>query len=122
MPDSATEDSPAATTSQEPSKRLAYTIRASGGFLAANHGPSGPPIVLVKDAIKATRFTESFTAHCRAAELEHLGWTDLTVAPLEVPLLSSAVCPDPSNTPATTNSLNERKTTMRAKDLLSGPS
>lgn len=104
MPDSEIVDSSAATTQLEPSKRLAYTIHARGGFIAANHGPSGPPIALVKDATKATRFTEAITAHRRAAALEHLGWTELTVVPIELPLLSTAVWPDPLNTPATSNS------------------
>jgi hypothetical protein len=86
MPDFALLDSTAVTTQQGPSMRLAYTIRTKGGdYLAANHGPEGPPIALVEDAIRATRFTESVTAHRRAAALEELGWSGLTVVTIELP-------------------------------------
>ena len=85
MPDFALLDSPAVTTSQAPSKRRVYTIHAKGGYIAANHGPSGPPISLVKDASQATRFSESATAHRRAAALEDLGWSGLTVVTIELP-------------------------------------
>ena len=87
MPDFALLDSLAATTQQEPSKRLAYTIHAKGGYIAANHGPKGPPIALVKDVTRATRFTEFITAHRRAAALADLGWSGLTVVTIELPSL-----------------------------------
>ena len=87
MTDFALLASSAATTSQEPLKRRAYMIRAEHGYIAANHSHEGPPITLVADAAKATCFTQSSTAHSRAAALEDLGWSGLTVVSFECPIL-----------------------------------
>jgi len=75
--------------------RLFYTILAEGGFVAANHSPEGPPIALVPSPEDATRFVEAVTASRRAAALEHLGWRNLSVVPVQLP------CPAQSKSTAT---------------------
>lgn len=66
--------------------RLFFIIRTeSGHFVAANHNPEGPPIALVSSPEEATRFVEAVTASRRAAALEHLGWRDLSVVPVQLP-------------------------------------
>lgn len=121
MPDSEIAESLAATTQQKLSMRLFYTIRARGGFVAANHEREGPPIELVPEPEKATRFIEAITARRRAAALEHLGWSGLSIVPVQIPLnLFPPSCPAPSNTPDTPISSDEQKATTNAKASSSG--
>jgi hypothetical protein len=77
--------SPAATTPPTPTTRLYYTIRADGGFLAASHSPSGPPIVTLPTPENATRFIDITAASRRAAALQQLGWRDLRVVAIYLP-------------------------------------
>lgn len=78
MHDSKSAACPAATTPRT-TKRLCYTIRAEGGFLAASHAVDGPPIVTCADPAQATRFVDITTAGRRAAALQQLGWRDLRI-------------------------------------------
>lgn len=78
MHDSKNAACPAATTPLT-TKRLYYTIRAEGGFLAASHAIDGPPIVTCADPARATRFIDVNTAGRRAAALQLLGWRDLRI-------------------------------------------
>jgi hypothetical protein len=84
MQDSESLESTAASTPPQRSTHLFYTIKTKGGFVSANTSPEGPPISLVPNPNRATRFTEEVTARRRAAALEHMGWRDLSIFPFEI--------------------------------------
>lgn len=86
----ATEDShpasfPLALT-QCPPSTTRYAIRTAGGFLAACTGIGGVPVQEVSDPGAAVRFADIDAAAYRARLLSKLGWHDLRIVALRVPL------------------------------------
>lgn len=77
----------AATTQPTQTTRLCYTIRAEGGFLAANHAGDGPPIRVIASPEHATRFVDLISAGRRAAALQQLGWRNLRIVAVYLPLI-----------------------------------
>jgi len=77
----------AATTQHTQTPRLCYTIRAENGFLAANHANDGPPIRVIASPEHATRFVDITSAGRRAAALQQLGWRDLRIIAVYLPLI-----------------------------------
>ena len=64
-----------------------FVIRANAGFLAVCAGIGGQPVDLVANALDAVRFVDLDTAAHRARMLTRLGWTDLRLIEISVPLV-----------------------------------
>ena len=71
---------------QCPPSTTRYAIRTSGGFLAACTGIGGVPVEEVSDPWAAVRFADIDAAAYRARLLTKLGWHDLRIVALRVPL------------------------------------
>lgn len=83
--------SPAATSplAPTPSRRSTaerYVLSTKSGYLVACTGIGGIPVSLTPDPLAAVRFTDIDTAALRARHLTKLGWTNITVTPIKVPL------------------------------------
>ena len=63
-----------------------FVLCTEGGYLVAGTGIGGIPVVLTPDPLAAVRFTDLDTAALRARHLTKLGWSNLTVTPITVPL------------------------------------
>lgn len=57
-----------------------------GGYLMACTGIGGVPVRLVPNPLEAVRFSDIDTAALRARHLTKLGWHNLSVVPIRVPL------------------------------------
>lgn len=57
-----------------------------GGYLMACTGIGGVPVRLVPNPLDAVRFSDIDTAALRARHLSKLGWADISVVPIRVPL------------------------------------
>lgn len=90
MQTSANKASPPASFPPEPTRRRHYTtryvIRTEAGFLAACTGIGGVPVEEVPDPFAAVRFADFDTAALRARALLKLGWHQLRIVALRVPL------------------------------------
>jgi hypothetical protein len=63
-----------------------FVLSTESGYLVAGTGIGGIPVVLTPDPLAAVRFTDLDTAALRARHLTKLGWSNLTVTPITVPL------------------------------------
>lgn len=63
-----------------------YAIRTDKGFLAACTGIGGIPVREVSDPLEAVRFADYETAALRARALIKLGWDELRIVTLVMPL------------------------------------
>lgn len=90
MQTSASGGSPPASFRPAPTRSRHYTtryvIRTEHGFLAACTGIGGIPVAEVPDPFAAVRFADLDTAALRARALLKLGWTQLRIVTLRVPL------------------------------------
>ena len=67
--------------SSPPHYTTRYAIRSNSGYLAAQ-----VPIAMVTDPTAASRFVDIDTARKRAQSLAKLGWPNLHIVALRVPL------------------------------------
>lgn len=86
MPTSAIAASQAASFWPAPTPRHRFTIRADGGFLAACGGIGGSPVALVADPRDAVHFVDYDTAITRARLMLEVGWINLRVVAIQLPL------------------------------------
>lgn len=63
-----------------------FVLSTEGGYLVAGTGIGGIPVVLTPDPLAAVRFTDIDTAALRARHLTELGWANLNVTTITVPL------------------------------------
>ena len=79
---------PTATSPPQTPTKTRFLLRADHGFLAATtERAAGPPIQLTPIPEAATTFVDPHTAHQRARMLTALGWSNLRVVELRLPLL-----------------------------------
>jgi hypothetical protein len=71
---------------QCPPSTTRYAIRTENGFLAACTGIGGVPVQEVSDPFAAVRFADIDAAAHRARLLIQLGWHNLRIVALRVPL------------------------------------
>ena len=79
--------SPPALTAHRHCTAERFVLSTEGGYLVACTGIGGIPVVLTPDPLAAVRFTDLDTAAIRARHLTKLGWSNLTVTPITVPLI-----------------------------------
>lgn len=76
-------------TAPSPSLRYTaerYVLSTESGYLVAGTGIGGIPIVLTPDPLGAVRFCDMETAVTRARYLRDLGWAQLRIESIAVPL------------------------------------
>jgi len=78
--------SPPALTARRHSTAERFVLSTEGGYLVAGTGIGGIPVVLTSDPLAAVRFTDLDTAALRARHLTKLGWSNLSVTAITVPL------------------------------------
>lgn len=63
-----------------------FIIRSASGFLAAGDGPNCLPVTAVPDHRDAVHFVDFDAACTRARSLTELGWLDLRIVEVFLPL------------------------------------
>jgi len=61
-------------------------LRTDNGFLSASHAIEGPPVTVVPTPENATRFVDLISAVRRAQAFTELGWRNLRIIELRMPL------------------------------------
>lgn len=79
--------SPPALTARRHSTAERFVLSTEGGYLVACTGIGGVPVSLTPDPLSAVRFADIDTAALRARYLNKIGWSDISVVPITVPLL-----------------------------------
>jgi len=78
--------SPLAPTAPRRCTAERFVLSNESGYLVAGTGIGGIPVVLTSDPLAAVRFTDLDTAALRARHLTKLGWSNLSVTAITVPL------------------------------------
>lgn len=78
--------SPLAPTAPRRCTAERFVLSTESGYLVACTGIGGIPVSLTPDPLAAVRFADIDTAALRARHLTKIGWSDISVVPITVPL------------------------------------